>query len=495
MTDLFSHGYALLIGVNENAVPGWELPDVAKDIAALTRVLTYPERCAYAHENVRDLTGKEATKDNILAGLTWLKEKLADDKSDNETALIYYSGHGWQDNSLVQPAYYLIPYDVTQNKLRQTALRADDFAAEITSLNPHRLLVLLDCCHAGGMGVKDLDPTNLSSFNIPPAWLLGGQKGVVLEPCAKDIEDALLIQGSGRAVLNSSRNNEKSYIRKDRAMSIFTYHLIEALTGYAPHAPEDKEVTVADVLSYVWRKVPQSAQAEYQCPQQPDGQLSGNFSIALLLGGNGTPPGKSLPDPLAPLPTPKVLPNRSVFDQRGQTIHGTQTNIAGDVHGPVFSGDFKGPIMLDQRKVDANSDDYFAGNKNDNSIKVGNITGSTGITIGHGARATITQNNNVDPDAISETFATILKWVDKLDDDDQKRDAKDALKKLEEEAKKGEHANEGRMRKWLDFLAGMSGDLFDVVVATFTNPVSGLSTAFRKITERTKKEWDAKKTI
>lgn len=33
----------------------------------------------------------------------------------------------------------------------------------------------------------------------------------------------------------------------------------------------------------------------------------------------------------------------TVFDQRGQTV-GTQTNIAGDVHGPVFS--FEGPVVV-----------------------------------------------------------------------------------------------------------------------------------------------------
>ena len=34
----------------------------------------------------------------------------------------------------------------------------------------------------------------------------------------------------------------------------------------------------------------------------------------------------------------------AAFDQRGQTVHGPQTNIAGNVHGPVFSGQFSGPV-------------------------------------------------------------------------------------------------------------------------------------------------------
>jgi hypothetical protein len=37
---------------------------------------------------------------------------------------------------------------------------------------------------------------------------------------------------------------------------------------------------------------------------------------------------------------------RSVFDQRGQTVHGPQTNIAGGVQGAVFSGEFKGPVSM-----------------------------------------------------------------------------------------------------------------------------------------------------
>jgi len=43
---------------------------------------------------------------------------------------------------------------------------------------------------------------------------------------------------------------------------------------------------------------------------------------------------------------------RAAFDQRGQTVHGSQTNIAGDVHGPVFSGEFKGPVALGGDAID-----------------------------------------------------------------------------------------------------------------------------------------------
>jgi hypothetical protein len=41
---------------------------------------------------------------------------------------------------------------------------------------------------------------------------------------------------------------------------------------------------------------------------------------------------------------------RAVFDQREQTVHGSQTNIAGNVSGSVLSGTFSGPVNTDKPK-------------------------------------------------------------------------------------------------------------------------------------------------
>ena len=41
---------------------------------------------------------------------------------------------------------------------------------------------------------------------------------------------------------------------------------------------------------------------------------------------------------------------RTAFDQRGQTVHGSQTNIAGNVNRPVLSGNFSGPVNTDKSK-------------------------------------------------------------------------------------------------------------------------------------------------
>ena len=73
---MFEHGYALLIGVDQNKQPNLALPIVKKDVTKLKEVITHPERCGYREENVQVLTGPDATRSNILDGLEWLKAKL-----------------------------------------------------------------------------------------------------------------------------------------------------------------------------------------------------------------------------------------------------------------------------------------------------------------------------------------------------------------------------------------------------------------------------------
>lgn len=360
MPERFEHGYALLIAVDEHSVPGWALPEVKKDIAALERVLLHPQRCAYPPENLRLVSGKAATRAGIQAGLAWLKERLEQDASANATALIYYSGHGWRDKAVKPEAYYLIPYDTQEDAIRLTAILAGTLAAEIAALQPRRLLVMLDCCHAGGMGIKDVQP-GFPSASIPPGVFLDMETGVP-QSAGKGLEG--LQQGAGRAAFSSSQNDQRSYWLKDESMSIFTYHLIEALTGHTEPKEGAAEVLVTDVMSYVQRKVPASAQAAWNMPQQPDFLVSGgSFPVALLLGGSGLGKGIAPPEPREDLranPLPEGL-RAGAHIQVGE-IHAegeAEVNIAGgnitktvNTGGaPYVGGNMQGDIVQGNQTV------------------------------------------------------------------------------------------------------------------------------------------------
>lgn len=297
---MFDHGYALLIGVDENKLPNLALPTVKKDVTKLKEVLTHPERCGYLEENVHVLTGTDATHAKILDGLEWLKDKLAGDT--DKTAFVYYSGHGHRDSS---GEAFLIPYDA-RYPITTGSLRAQDFAASLDSIRPKRLLVVLDCCHAESMNVKDTQQTGLASTAV-----------------TSDTKGAeLLAQGEGRAVLSSSLGTQLSYIRSDGKMSVFTYHMVEALIGHGVR-PDWPEVTVTELMEYVGRTVPETVRTQHDNAKQvPFVRFSGTvFPIALVLGGKGVQKGATPPDPLAELPL-RITSKLAV-----EILEGNATNV------------------------------------------------------------------------------------------------------------------------------------------------------------------------
>jgi hypothetical protein len=373
MAESFTNGYALLIGVDESYVDDWALPDVAKDVAALAEVLTHPELCAYLKDHVKTLAGQEATRQGILDGLEWLQERVQADAGGNATAMIYYTGHGWQDEATQPPEFYLIPYDIRAGQIRSRALRAGDFAQAVGELRPQRLLVVLDCCHAAGMGVKDLRltaPAGYVGAAMAPNLLMEGGKAVA-GPGAKGLDT--LTQGQGRAVLSSSTGEQLSWLRRDGTMSIFTYHLIEALTGHAQPKAGASEVLVSDVMSHVWRQVPESARADWDEDQTPDYQVSGNFPVALLLGGKGLGKGQPAPDPLETVSGQGAATAITQIDTGGGAYIGGNVTAGGDVVG---------------RDKIVHGDEVHGDKVGGDKIDVGNVTGD-GVAIGSGARAEV----------------------------------------------------------------------------------------------------------
>jgi hypothetical protein len=332
MSHRFENAFALLIAVDQNKEASAALPAVAADARALRDVLVHPARCGYAPDKLRLLSGDESTRQGVFDGLDWLADELAAIPDGDSTAILYFSGHGHVEGD----EHYLIPYDLNLRRMRSSAIRATDFADAVAKLTPRRLLVVLDCCHAAGMGVKQAAPVPapFASAAIPPALFL---------PQAKSPAAGRL---AGRAVLSSCQPGESSYLRADGRMSIFSYHLIEALTGHAQPSGGAREVLVSDLASYLQRAVRQSARAEHGAEQNPVPQLAGNFPVALVLGGDGLGKGQAAPDPFTPLaPLPPAVSWRATVSgpgaaaQAGGNALGERaTQVVGDNSGTIVSG-------------------------------------------------------------------------------------------------------------------------------------------------------------
>ena len=276
MAETFAQGYALLIGVGQSAYAPWSLPVTVKDARAIRAVLTDPSLCAYPDDHIRLLHDEQATCHAILEGLDWLAQRVA--AEPRATAVVYFSGHGW----LEEPAgrYFLIPHDVEPHDIPGSALPAAEFIEALRRVKAERLLAIIDACHAEGMAAAK---ERSDALELPA--------GLVPAPPPKMVVDALK-QGAGRAVFTSSRGHQKSWVRPDGTMSVYTYHLIEALQG-ANNRPGETTVKISNLMNYLGKAVPESARTLCNAEQTPvsDFTAAEDFAVAMLRGGKGLPAG------------------------------------------------------------------------------------------------------------------------------------------------------------------------------------------------------------
>jgi uncharacterized caspase-like protein len=248
MSQSFSHGYALVVGV------GADLPVTIEDARAVSQMLLDPARCAYPADQVRLLTGENASRADILAALRWLGGST--DQSD--TVVVYFSGHG-----LDTPGFFLVPYGFDWQDLAATAVSGTEFTELLRSIEAQKLLVLLDCCHAGGQAEA---------------------KNFVKSPMPDEALDELG-QSGGRVVIASSRKNEVSWT--GQPYSQFTKAMLEALAGYGS-SEQDGFARVLDLALYVGRVVPDRTE-DKQHPLIKIRNLQDNFAIAFYAGGTKKP--------------------------------------------------------------------------------------------------------------------------------------------------------------------------------------------------------------
>ncbi len=329
MGTMFRQGYALVIGV------GADLPNTIDDAQGLADILKDQGRCAYPPDQVQLLTGPAATCDAILAALDALAQRADEDAA----VVVYFSGHGYRVSTSLDDVYFLMPHGYDLNRLKTTAIRGAEFAARLRAIPAKKLLVLLDCCHAGGVG-------EVKSPHI---------EALAKSPLPSEAVD-LLHEGGGRVLIALSREDELSFAGKP--YSAFTLALIEALSGVGV-AKKDGAVRVSDLALHTRQVVPGRTKDR----QHPilHFEHADNFVLAYYAGGDTQP--KGLPFPVESIeiePQPGAWrvggdvhgdvvmgDKRTAFDQRGQTVRGAQTNIAGNVTGPVLSGQFDGPVAVD----------------------------------------------------------------------------------------------------------------------------------------------------
>src|SRR5436190_1989850 len=143
------NAHALVIGIADYQHIR-KLPRV-QDAQAIASLLKDPQRCGFPATNVQLLEEEHATRPAISGALAALRERA----NASSTVVIYFSGHGGRIEEGELAGQYLLPVDTVypaDADLARTALSGTEFAAALRAIPARKVLVILDCCHAGGIG-------------------------------------------------------------------------------------------------------------------------------------------------------------------------------------------------------------------------------------------------------------------------------------------------------------------------------------------------------
>ncbi|HEU5381674.1 MAG TPA: caspase family protein [Ktedonobacteraceae bacterium] len=268
MTKLsFAHGYALLIGV------GNDLPVTVKDATVLHDLLIDPAHAGYPAAQVALLTEQKANRESILTAFDKLIQQVNNDP--DATVVVYFSGHGGVFRSTAYSTeYFLVPYGYDPEYHENTAISDHEFTKSIEAIKARKLIVLLDCCHAGGMPLLKSAETTFEKSSVPSGLLQALQAG------------------GGRVVVASSQDQEASYT--GTPYSVFTTCLIEALSGKAA-LKKDGMARILEVLAYLFDQVPRRTEDKQHPFVNKMLNLDENFPLCYYAGGDKSVPGETTP--------------------------------------------------------------------------------------------------------------------------------------------------------------------------------------------------------
>ena len=262
---MLENAHALVVGIADYANIR-KLPKVqdAEDLAA---ALADPALCGYDPKHVTVLLEQDATREKIRAGFETLKGRCNADS----TVFLYFSGHGGHIREGANKGQYLLPVEVVypgDDDLARTAISGTEFSEVLRAIKAKRLTVVLDCCHAGGIG----EPRDLGSAEQVAIGLSDGY-----------LND--LKAGTGRVIISATRGTDPAYVREGAKYGVFTGHFLEGLRGAA--RGDGGVIRILDLYSYVQENV-----VADQPNQRPvlKVELEENYPIVLYRGGKPPAP-------------------------------------------------------------------------------------------------------------------------------------------------------------------------------------------------------------
>lgn len=160
-------------------------------------------------DNVRILTDEQATRQNILEKIDWLRKQALPE----DAVFVYFAGHGAPElasDGKAVDAKYLVLHDTDPTRLFATGLSIDELSNKLDTIKARTQVLVLEACYAGPVGQDVLRKTPTADLEIRPRVIREmGEKG-------------------GRVILSASTGRQMAIGSKEIKGSLFTHFLLDA---------------------------------------------------------------------------------------------------------------------------------------------------------------------------------------------------------------------------------------------------------------------------
>jgi hypothetical protein len=176
-----------------------QLPGVPLDAQRLYEVL-----CKYADGEIKSprwLPDRQATKANILHEIQELSHT---DLSSQ--VIVYFGGHGHRLNGVS----YLLPHEAHWNSPPSELISMEELGAVLEEIRAEEIVVILDCCHSGGLLGLAADLAEDLSQQVGKVCILAATRAQRIS--LEDNTGGIFLQTLCEALTNPLLSNEHGQI-------------------------------------------------------------------------------------------------------------------------------------------------------------------------------------------------------------------------------------------------------------------------------------------
>ncbi len=247
--------YILTVGIDKYENESLNLNYAKADAKAFSDVIKKRSKGLFNNMVFYNLYDKSADKSNIINAV----QEIAKNAKPKDVFMFYYAGHG----SMLGNDFYFIPTDCIRlydtDMLNKKAIIADYMQENFNKIKALKQVMILDACQSGG------------------ATKVLGQRGAGREKAI-----AQLSRSSGIHVLASAGSEQFAIEFKSLGHGLFTYVLLDAISGSADGSPLDGKITIYELKSYLDDQVPEYTKKFKGVRQYPQSYSGGNdFPLAI----------------------------------------------------------------------------------------------------------------------------------------------------------------------------------------------------------------------